>query len=96
MDDKLKKEKLIAMGTFIRRRRKEIGLSQEEFADKAQLHRTYISSIEQGKRNIAYLNLLEIIYALNLSPATFFNEIISIERENENRFITKSNNRNKN
>lgn len=36
-------------GTVIRRRRHKLGLSQEEFAERAEVHRTYISSIDLGK-----------------------------------------------
>ena len=41
-----------SFGTVIRRRRHQLGWSQEEFAEKAGIHRTYVSSIEQGKVNI--------------------------------------------
>ena len=39
------------LGAVIRRRRKAMKLSQEEFAEKAQIHRTYVSDIELGKVN---------------------------------------------
>ncbi len=39
-------------GTAVRRRRHELELSQEIFAEKACIHRTYVSSIELGKVNI--------------------------------------------
>lgn len=40
-------------GEVIRRRRQEAGLSQEEFADRAGIHRTYMSSIELGKVQVS-------------------------------------------
>ena len=36
-------------GMVIRRYRHRLGLSQEEFAERAEIHRTYVSSIELGK-----------------------------------------------
>jgi len=36
-------------GATVRRRRQRLGLSQEEFAELAEIHRTYVSSIESGK-----------------------------------------------
>jgi transcriptional regulator with XRE-family HTH domain len=38
-------------GTTVRQNRLRLGLSQEAFADRAGLHRTYISLLERGKRN---------------------------------------------
>lgn len=40
-------------GVIIRRRRRKLGLSQEEFAARAGIHRTYISSIELGKVQVS-------------------------------------------
>ncbi|QDT42545.1 anaerobic benzoate catabolism transcriptional regulator [Gimesia alba] len=40
-------------GLVVRRRRKEMGLSQEAFADCAGIHRTYMSSIELGKVQVS-------------------------------------------
>lgn len=40
-------------GAVVRRRRLALGLSQEDFADKAGIHRTYVSSIERGKVQIS-------------------------------------------
>ncbi len=51
----LKKEvepMLVAMGKFIRQKRISLGLSQEELAARAGLHRTYISDVERGIRNL--------------------------------------------
>jgi transcriptional regulator with XRE-family HTH domain len=51
----LKKEvepMLVAMGKYIRQKRVSLGLSQEELAARAGLHRTYISDVERGIRNL--------------------------------------------
>ena len=39
------------LGRNVRRLREEQGWSQEEYADRAGIHRTYVSDIERGKRN---------------------------------------------
>ncbi len=52
--------------------RKELGLSQEQFAEKAGLHRTYISSIECYKRSISLENIQKIAYALDIEPYKLF------------------------
>jgi transcriptional regulator with XRE-family HTH domain len=43
----------VAFGRVVRRRRERLGLSQEEFADRAGIHRTYVSSIELGKVQVS-------------------------------------------
>lgn len=52
----------------LRRLRTAAGLSQEELADRAGLHRTYISSIERGQRNISLENIFVIANALGAQP----------------------------
>ena len=43
----------ILFGRLVRRYREKVGLSQEEFADVAGIHRTYVSSIERGKVQVS-------------------------------------------
>jgi transcriptional regulator with XRE-family HTH domain len=43
----------VVFGNVVRERRLELGLSQEDFADKAGIHRTYVSSIELGKVQVS-------------------------------------------
>lgn len=43
---------LTAFGKFIKQKRNELGLSQEELATRSGLHRTYISDVERGIRNL--------------------------------------------
>ena len=50
----------------LRKYRNAAGLSQESFANKAGLHRTYISAIERGKRSIALDNIEKIADALGV------------------------------
>jgi transcriptional regulator with XRE-family HTH domain len=61
------KDILARFGERIREKRKEIGLSQEKFADKCGLDRTYMSGIERGKRNIGLRNVDAIAEALGIS-----------------------------
>ncbi|MGY3903638.1 helix-turn-helix domain-containing protein [Aeromonas lusitana] len=48
--------------------RQEQHLSQEELADRCSLHRTYISSVERGERNISLENIIIISRALDITP----------------------------
>lgn len=54
--------------------RNKLGLSQEAFANKAGLHRTYISALECQKRNIALNNIEKIANALKIEPYVLFIE----------------------
>jgi transcriptional regulator with XRE-family HTH domain len=55
------------LGERIRRLRRAKGLSQEAFAERCELHRTYVGAIERGERNLAIDNLEKIAVALGLS-----------------------------
>jgi transcriptional regulator with XRE-family HTH domain len=63
------KEKI---GLRIKELRKTKGLSQEQLALKADLDRTYMASVENGKRNVAIVNIEKIIIALEESFESFF------------------------
>jgi transcriptional regulator with XRE-family HTH domain len=60
---------LQSLGTRLRTRRLERGLSQADLGQKCRLHRTFIGSVERGERNIAILNLRLIAKVLRLSLA---------------------------
>lgn len=64
---------LIKFGERVREIRKEKGLSQEELAHKADLHRTYIGMIERAEKNITLLNIEKIANALQVSINSLFN-----------------------
>lgn len=53
-----------ALADVIRTRRLELGLTQEQLADKAELHRNYLSGIERGSYNIGVSNLVALATAL--------------------------------
>ena len=54
--------------------RQALDISQEELAERAELHRTYISSIEQGDRNISLENIEKVARALDISIAALFTQ----------------------
>ncbi len=64
----------LKIGLRIKELRKVNGLSQEKLAGEAQLDRTYINSVENGRRNISIENIEKISIALNVSVYEFFNE----------------------
>jgi transcriptional regulator with XRE-family HTH domain len=59
-------------GRAITKRRHELGISQEELADRAGLHRTYVSDIERGERNPSLVNIEKLAHALALSLSALF------------------------
>lgn len=67
-------KELEGFGSVIKERRKLLKLSQEEFAEKCELHRTYIGQIERGEKNISFVNILKISKALNLNPSDIFDQ----------------------
>lgn len=67
-------ELLIRFGKTIRRLRTQQNLSQEAFADLCELHRTYISDIELGKRNVSLENIEKIAKALGTNVSQLFSE----------------------
>lgn len=62
----------VLVGIRVKELRNKIGISQEELADIAQLDRTYITSVECGKRNISIVNIEKIADALKVSLSEFF------------------------
>lgn len=44
-------------------------LSQEDFAELCDLHRTYIGQVERGEKNISFANILRISKALSMKPS---------------------------
>ena len=59
-------------GESVRELRKAKGLSQEELAFRAKIHRTYLGSIERGERNPALKNIAAIARALDVSLSELF------------------------
>jgi transcriptional regulator with XRE-family HTH domain len=67
-------------GSRVRAERERLGVSQEELADRAGMHRTYLGGVERGERNIGLLNLLRIARALGVTPGSLFEEAGRRER----------------
>ena len=63
---------ILIIGKRLRSYRKALGLSQEELAEKAELHHTYIGQVERGEKNITIGSLEKICSALDLSFSELF------------------------
>jgi len=61
-------------GTAIRARRKHLGYSQEDLAERAGLHRTYVADVERGARNLSLASIEKLARALGASIAALFSE----------------------
>ena len=62
----------IVVGKRVKELRNELGISQEELADIAELDRTYITSVECGRRNISIINVEKLATALKVTLKEFF------------------------
>lgn len=58
----------------VRRKRLELGLSQEELAEAAGVHRTYVGMLERGEKNVTIYNIERIALALQINPALLLDE----------------------
>ena len=63
---------LVRFGRRLRELRTQAHLSQEELAERAGVHRTYVGGVERGERNVGLLNLLRFARALRVRPAVLF------------------------
>ncbi len=66
-------------GAAVRRRRERLGLSQEDFADQAGIHRTYVSSIELGKVQVSIAIAQKLADSLGVPLSKIW---LEIEKEN--------------
>jgi len=57
------------LGARIQKLRQEKGLSQEDLAFESDLHRTYISHVERGSRNITVIGLCKVAKGLGMKPS---------------------------
>ena len=58
-----------AFGARVRARRQELGKSQEQLADDAGLHWTFVGQVERGRRNLSLHNILKLAAGLDIDPA---------------------------
>ena len=66
------------LGRAVRRLRRGAGYSQESFADRCGVHRTYMGSVERGETNISLDNLERIARALNMTAGQL---LVEAEKE---------------
>src|SRR6267378_274626 len=59
-------------GAEVKRRRTDLGISQEELAERASLHRTYVSDVEAGKRNPSLASIQRLAAALGAPLSAVF------------------------
>jgi transcriptional regulator with XRE-family HTH domain len=59
-------------GFAVKTRREELELTQEDLAEIAGIHRTYLSDVERGSRNISLINIEHLAAALSLTLSELF------------------------
>ncbi len=62
-------------GFAVKDRRESLGLTQEEFAERAGIHRTYLSDIERGTRNVSLINIERVAKGLSLKISELFQAV---------------------
>jgi transcriptional regulator with XRE-family HTH domain len=62
------------IGLRIKEYRTNLKLTQEALAFKAEIDKTYVNEVENGKRNVSVINLEKIIFALDANVRDFFND----------------------
>lgn len=62
----------LKFGEKVRELRLSKGLSQEQLANLANVHRTYIGMVERAEKNITLVNIEKIAIALNITLKDFF------------------------
>lgn len=67
-------KELRQLGDAIRHRRGGLDVSQEDFAEIADLHRTYIGQLERGEKNVSFINILRVAKALKIKPSALFKD----------------------
>lgn len=71
------------LGTAIKTERSVLGISQEELAERAGLHRTYVSDVERGARNPSIVSIEKLAQALKLSLSALFHRAGQGDRSSE-------------
>ena len=66
---------LVQFGQRVKHYRSLRGISQEDLADLADLHRNYVSQIECGRRNLSLLNILKLARALKVPASKLIENI---------------------
>jgi len=63
---------LVKFGKAVRQERQKQSISQEELAERAGVHRTYIGMIERAEKNITLVNIEKVCQGLNILIGKFF------------------------
>lgn len=58
----------------VRKKRLALGLSQEELAEAAGVHRTYVGMLERGEKNVTIYNIERIAIGLGVAPHTLLKD----------------------
>ena len=66
----------VKVGQRIKELRTQLGISQEALANKAEIDRTYVTDVENGRRNISIQNIEKLVVALQVSLKEFFDSTI--------------------
>ena len=61
-----------SLGDVVRKERLRLALSQEDFAEQCDVHRTYVGQIERGEKNVSIESILKIAASLDLKPSQLF------------------------
>ena len=72
MGDRAKGDIRERFGLAVKDRREALGLTQEAFAERAGIHRTYLSDVERGTRNLSLLNIERVARALEVEISQLF------------------------
>jgi transcriptional regulator with XRE-family HTH domain len=65
---------LVKLGASIRQRREGLGYSQEAFANRCGVHRTYVGKVERGEQNVSVGSLLRIAKGLGVRVSELVRE----------------------
>jgi transcriptional regulator with XRE-family HTH domain len=66
---------LLALGQRIRELRSAQGYSQESFADKCGVHRTFMGTVERGESNLSFHNIARVAETLGVSLSVLFKDL---------------------
>ncbi len=65
----------VRFGFAVKMLREKRNLTQEDLAEKAGIHRTYLSDIERGSRNVALINIERLAQSLSVSIHDLFRQV---------------------
>lgn len=72
---------LRALGKRIRELRLAQGYSQESFADKCGVHRTFMGTVERGESNLSFQNIVKVAETLGVSLSVLFTDLESAAKK---------------